>query len=308
MNVKIRFIYTLIAVFGVFVLGYSQEDSKPVKKVVIIKKINENGKVTETRQEAEGEEADKLINSLPTEDIEMVNVEKNKDGKNVITITKSTSEKVVKSSGKEGQKEIEVTAKVVDGKTKEKYKIIRKDKDGNEKVMEWDGDGEMPAELAKELEVVNINKNMTNEGMEITIDADDSDNSTTRPARVIVMDKALEVPEGKKGKMTWHSKDHAPMAPSGKMDKPNNNRASLGVMIEDTDNGVVITDLVEGSAAAASGLRRGDVLLKVNNTYIFTSNGLIDALHPFNPGDKVKVRYIREGKEKSATTVLKARN
>lgn len=303
MNVKIRFIYTLIAVFGVLVAGEAQEAPQPVKKVVIIKKINENGKVTETRQEAEGAEADELIKTLPAEDIEMVNVEKNKDGKNVITITKSTSEKIVKSLDKDGEKEIEVTAKVVDGKTKEKYKIIRKDKDGNEKVIEWDGDGEMPAELAKELEGVNINKNISGDEMEITIDADDIDNSNTRQAKVIVME-ADRAPKGKKDKMRWTTKEDEFM----RGNDANTNKASLGVMIDDTDEGVVIADLAEGSAAVAAGLRRGDVLLKVNDKYIFTTNGLVSALRPYNPGDKVKIRYIRDGREKSTTAVLKERN
>jgi S1-C subfamily serine protease len=53
-------------------------------------------------------------------------------------------------------------------------------------------------------------------------------------------------------------------------EKPNTNKASLGVMIDDTDDGVVITDMIDGSAAGAAGLRRGDVLLKINDKYIFT--------------------------------------
>ncbi len=303
MNVKIRFIYTLIAVFGVWAAVWAQEAPQPVKKVVIIKKTNENGKVTETRQEAEGAEADELIKTLPTEDIEMVNVEKNKDGKNVITITKSTSEKIVKSTNKDGEKEIEVTAKIIDGKTKESYRIIRKDKDGNEKVIEWDGDGEMPAELAKELEGVNINKNISGDEMEIMIDADDDGNRDTKRAKVIVMETE-KAPKGKKDRMRGTTSEDKFMR--GK--DTNNNKASLGVMIDDTDNGVVISDLVDDSAAVAAGLRRGDVLLKVNDKYIFTSNGLIEALRPYNPGDKVKIKYIRDGKEKSTTAVLKARN
>ncbi|MBK8626189.1 MAG: hypothetical protein IPN86_11670 [Saprospiraceae bacterium] len=37
------------------------QDQKPNKKVVIINKTNDNGKITETRKEAEGDDADKLI-------------------------------------------------------------------------------------------------------------------------------------------------------------------------------------------------------------------------------------------------------
>ena len=172
----------------------------------------------------------------------------------------------------------------------------------------------MPAELAKELECVNINKNISADEMEIIIDTKDNDNSATKKAKVIVMETE-KAPKGKKERMIRTGKDgmdhevgDLPEVARMKGNNPNNNKASLGVMIDDTDNGVIISDLMDDSAAVAAGLRRGDVLLKVNDTYIFTGNGLISALRPYNPGDKVKIKYIRDGKEKSTTAVLKARN
>ncbi|MBK9151443.1 MAG: hypothetical protein IPM26_10770 [Saprospiraceae bacterium] len=44
----------------------------------------------------------------------------------------------------------------------------------------------------------------------------------------------------------------------------------------------------------------------MNDSYIFSADGLLEALHPFNPGDKIKLKYLREGKEKSASVTLKA--
>ena len=55
-------------------------------------------------------------------------------------------------------------------------------------------------------------------------------------------------------------------------------------------------------------MRRGDVILKINNKYIFTANGLVDALTPYNPNEKVKLRYLREGNEKAVDVSLKAKN
>lgn len=89
---------------------------------------------------------------------------------------------------------------------------------------------------------------------------------------------------------------------------PVENKAVLGVEIDDTRNGVRITEIIPGSAAGSSSLRRGDVILKINDSYIFSADGLLEALNPFNPGDKVKVRYLREGKEKSTQVVLKAKS
>ncbi|MBK9255191.1 MAG: PDZ domain-containing protein [Saprospiraceae bacterium] len=96
-----------------------------------------------------------------------------------------------------------------------------------------------------------------------------------------------------------HIESIAPPAPE--------NKAVLGIAIDDTNYGVKIEEIFSGSAAESAGLRRGDILLKVNNSYIFSSTGLLEALNPYNPNDKVKIRYLRDGKEKSATLQLKSR-
>jgi len=82
------------------------------------------------------------------------------------------------------------------------------------------------------------------------------------------------------------------------------NKAVLGILIEDTDEGVVVTEVNDGSAAAKGGIRRGDVVLQINKKYIFTSNGLLKALHPYNPGDKVSVTCLRDGKKVKARVTM----
>jgi hypothetical protein len=308
--------YVILCMLAVAILpnfASAQQNKSDYKKVVIIKKSNENGKVTETRQEAEGEAAEDLMKSMSPDDIETINVEKDKNGdKNIKIITKSASKSKIVSNDKDGGKTIEITSDNKDGKTIEKYKIIKKDGEG-EKVIEWDGTGEMPEEMKKEMGKININKNMDGEKMEITVDVENDDDGGSKEDN-----KMIIVRRGGKDKMRkeieWIERDGAGFGPEGRHrnynfndENPNNNKASLGVMIDDTDDGVVITDMTDGSAAGAAGLRRGDVLLKINDKYIFTSNGLIDALKPYNPNEAVKVRYIREGKEKSVSVTLKAR-
>lgn len=237
----------------------------------------------------------------------MINVEKGKDGQNVVKITKSSTSKT-KTSDHKGDKSVEITSEMKNGKNVEKYKIIKREGDG-EKVIEWDGEGEMPAELEKELGNININRNFDGENMDITIDADIIEYSDDREKMVIRGGDR----DRKKNRMMWIDKDDKSYFPERtrnfdfKSEKPNTNKATLGVMIDDTDQGVVINDMVDGSAAASAGLRRGDIILKISDTYIFTSNGLLEALKPYNPNDKVKVKYIREGKEKSTSAVLKSR-
>lgn len=310
MNNRIKIAFSFILLVMMVNFSVAQETKTSQKKVVIIKKTDENGKITETRKEAEGAEAEELMKSVSPEDIEMIDVKKGKDGQNIIKITKSSSSKTI-SSDKKGDKTVEITSDVKDGKTIEKYKIVKKDGNG-EKVIEWDGEGEMPAELKKDIENININKIFDGENMEVRVDVK-GEGDVDKDERVIIV-RGDKDKNKRKERMEWINDNDDRFFPERdrrmfnfKADKPNDNKASLGVMIEDTDNGVLITDLVDGSAAAAAGLRRGDVLLKINDKYIFTSNGLIDALHPYNPNEKVKVKYIREGKEKSADAVLKAR-
>lgn len=301
---KFRIILSLIVAFSTLFGIHAQEKSQP-KKVIIIKKTEDNGKITESRQEAEGEEAEALLKSIDSKDIDMVNVEKGEGGKNVIKIVKSTREKVISNDGDKDKKEIEISSELKDGKTTERYKIIKKDANG-EKVMEWDGTGEMPADLKKELGNININKNIDGENMEIILDNNMSGNGEDK---IIIIDQNKE---HKKDRLRINRPDNGFFGKTRDFDmdegKPNNNKVTLGVMIENTDDGVEITDIVEGSAAAGAGLRRGDILLKINERYIFTVNSLLDALHPFNSGEKIKVKYIRAGKEKSTSAVLKGRN
>lgn len=311
MKFKFYVILCLVAMAMIPNFASAQEKKSETKKVVIIKKSNENGKVTETRQEAEGEAAEELIKTMSPEDIETINVQKGKDGENTIKITtRSSSKSMVKSDDKDGSKRVEIRAENKDGKKIERYKIVKKDGDG-EKVLEWDGTGEMPEEMKKEMGNININKNMDGDKMEITVDVEKGEEGDDNNKMIIVRkgDK-----DNMRKEIEWIEREGPNFGPEGRRrnfnfndEKPNTNKASLGVMIDDTDDGVVISDMIDGSAAAAAGLRRGDVLLKINDKYIFTANGLINALNPFNPKETVKVKYIREGKEKSVNVTLKER-
>lgn len=277
------------------------QDKKPYKKVIIIEKTDINGNVSESRTEAEGDEADELLRTFNAEENHSVDADTKGDvGHKTITISKISSETHVTD---DNEMNINVPKDRIDGKI-EKYKIVKKE--GNtERVIEWDGNGEMPAELAQEMKNIKINKKIDGDNMTISIDAKDLKGDQDAVIQ-------HETPSTKRQKMVWKDdKDqiYFPQKGQRKFESPDSktNRASLGVMIDDTDHGVVITDLVNGSAAEKSRLRRGDTILKINDTYIFTTAGLLEALKPYNPNEKVKIGYLRGGKEKSTKAVLNAR-
>ena len=65
---------------------------------------------------------------------------------------------------------------------------------------------------------------------------------------------------------------------------------------EDVTEGVVVVELAEKSGAANSDLKKGDVIIKLNNATVKNSAYLKYLLYKYNPGDTVTVTYNRNGK------------
>ena len=93
-------------------------------------------------------------------------------------------------------------------------------------------------------------------------------------------------------------------------------RALLGVRIQEVDarlasekklnslNGVYIQGLGEKSAAAAAGLKVGDIITDINGVTVNTSAQLQEQVSRFRPGDKIKVGYLRGSDKLLATATL----
>ncbi len=90
--------------------------------------------------------------------------------------------------------------------------------------------------------------------------------------------------------------------------------ALLGVVPEDglrTDmpkDGVLIREVIAGSAADAAGLRPGDKITQVADKKVVKAQELRDALIDMTPGAEIEVKYIRDGKPGSVKVVLGGRN
>ncbi len=70
-------------------------------------------------------------------------------------------------------------------------------------------------------------------------------------------------------------------------------------------NGLYIIDVVTGGAAEEAGLKAGDIVTKLDGRTITSSSDLQERIYRLRPGDKVKLTYKREGKERDATVTLK---
>ena len=74
--------------------------------------------------------------------------------------------------------------------------------------------------------------------------------------------------------------------------------------IENTE-GVFVNGLSEDGAAEKAGIKKGDVIVKVNSVGIKSVPQLQEQVGRYNPGDKIKVLVVRDGKEKSISVTLR---
>jgi serine protease Do len=70
-------------------------------------------------------------------------------------------------------------------------------------------------------------------------------------------------------------------------------------------NGVAVSDVSADGGAAAAGIKKGDVITKVNNATVNSGIQMSAQIAGFRPGDKVPVTYIRSGKEYTVQVSLK---
>lgn len=77
-------------------------------------------------------------------------------------------------------------------------------------------------------------------------------------------------------------------------------RRELGVR-----DGVWVSEVVEGGSAEAAGIREGDVIVGLNGREIHTMAELQEALAKCRPGDRVKVKLVRNKKETTLDVTLK---
>jgi serine protease Do len=82
------------------------------------------------------------------------------------------------------------------------------------------------------------------------------------------------------------------------------NRAMLGVVTEEVEGGVKVTELTDEGAAKRTGIKVGDIITKIGDTKIEDPDQLSEAVRKQKPGDKVTVTVLRDKKEQKITTEL----
>jgi serine protease Do len=81
-------------------------------------------------------------------------------------------------------------------------------------------------------------------------------------------------------------------------------KKELGV--KDGD-GVFVSDVPAGGAASAAGIKKGDIVTKVNGVTVNSGPEMVEQVTRYKPGDKITLSYVRDGKENTVSLVLKNR-
>jgi serine protease Do len=69
--------------------------------------------------------------------------------------------------------------------------------------------------------------------------------------------------------------------------------------------GVYVNGAIEGGAAAAAGIKKGDYITKINGTKVISGPEMAEQIARYKPNDKVSITYTRDGKENTVNVVLK---
>ena len=82
------------------------------------------------------------------------------------------------------------------------------------------------------------------------------------------------------------------------------NKAFLGVATEACAEGAKINEVMEASPAFKAGLKVNDIITLINEVKIDGPQKLFETVGTYNPADKIKITYLREGKKASINVQL----
>ena len=86
------------------------------------------------------------------------------------------------------------------------------------------------------------------------------------------------------------------------------NSGAIGIQYRFEEGEVIVLDVVKGSPAEKSGLKKDDVLVKINKVAAESVAAVTDEITRHDPGAKIKITYKRRGKEHSVEVIVGKRS
>ncbi|HKH62868.1 MAG TPA: PDZ domain-containing protein [Flavitalea sp.] len=85
-------------------------------------------------------------------------------------------------------------------------------------------------------------------------------------------------------------------------------RPFLGIVTDEADGGARVTGVTSNSAAEKAGLKKGDIITRINDQAVDSHSDVTKVIGKMKPDDKVTITYKRDGKESKATATLGKRS
>lgn len=149
-------------------------------------------------------------------------------------------------------------------------KII-KQINGQEKIIEWKGAGELPEAILEEMDEIEIHfSDEDGQGIEVIR----SESSTQSGFLGVMLKKEVTI----------------------------TNDNGIESRIESISN--ILDDVVVDSPAEKAGLQAGDKIVKIGNTSVENHTDLLDALTEYEAGENVSISYERDGVLKETEAIL----
>ena len=188
---------------------------------------------------------------------------------------------------------------VITHKHNEQYKVIKIDDEGNKTVLEWDGQGDMPDDIKTILEKEDLDEENIHVRKKSKIKIKTKSNGDEEEIEVEVDGEDMPVDV-----LKLLEEHNIKIDQERDVEKP---KAQLGVMIKEADLGVAVTEIVEETAAEEAGLKKGDVITKVDNITVKTPTELVNLISTYEPHDVVKIEVMRAGQNQVFKVKLKER-
>ncbi len=109
-----------------------------------------------------------------------------------------------------------------------------------------------------------------------------------------------------KGKITYPFLGVRYVLITDDIQQKNNLAVNYGVWVKKGDQGEVA--VAAGSAAEKAGIKENDIILEFNNEKITFENSLAKIIQKYNPGDKITLKILRVGQEKTIELTLDERS